>query len=165
MNLKMRILHRYLGYFLAGIMAMYALSGIVLIFRDTDIFHKIIPIEKQLPADTKLEDLGKALDLKRLKIERTEGDTAFFKEGTYNLTTHIANYTKRELPLLLEKMTELHKSNSSKPLFFLNIFFGLSLLFFVVSAFWMYLPSTSVFKKGMYFVLAGVVFTLVLLLL
>ena len=34
MNNKMRIFHRYLGFFLAGIMAVYALSGIVLIFRD-----------------------------------------------------------------------------------------------------------------------------------
>jgi uncharacterized iron-regulated membrane protein len=33
---KMRLYHRYLGYFLAGIMAMYAISGITLIFRDTD---------------------------------------------------------------------------------------------------------------------------------
>jgi len=28
-----RILHRYLGYFLAGIMMVYALSGIALIFK------------------------------------------------------------------------------------------------------------------------------------
>ena len=33
---NMRIIHRYLGFFLAGIMAVYALSGIVLILRDTD---------------------------------------------------------------------------------------------------------------------------------
>ena len=35
-KVTMRVLHRYLGFFLAGIMAVYALSGIVLIFRDTD---------------------------------------------------------------------------------------------------------------------------------
>jgi uncharacterized iron-regulated membrane protein len=33
---KFRVIHRYLGFFLAGIMALYALSGIVMIFRDTD---------------------------------------------------------------------------------------------------------------------------------
>lgn len=32
----MRVYHRYLGFFLAGIMAVYAISGVVLIFRDTD---------------------------------------------------------------------------------------------------------------------------------
>ncbi len=33
---QMRVIHRYLGFFLVGIMAVYSLSGIVLIFRDTD---------------------------------------------------------------------------------------------------------------------------------
>lgn len=37
---KMRTYHRYLGFFLAGIMAMYSISGIVLIFRDTDFLKK-----------------------------------------------------------------------------------------------------------------------------
>jgi uncharacterized iron-regulated membrane protein len=36
MNIKMRIIHRYLGFFLAGIMAVYAISGILLIFRETN---------------------------------------------------------------------------------------------------------------------------------
>jgi uncharacterized iron-regulated membrane protein len=34
----MRIFHRYLGFFLSGIMTVYALSGVVLIFRDSDFF-------------------------------------------------------------------------------------------------------------------------------
>jgi uncharacterized iron-regulated membrane protein len=33
---KMRIFHRYLGFFLAGIMATYSISGIILIFRETE---------------------------------------------------------------------------------------------------------------------------------
>lgn len=32
----MGIFHRYLGFFLAGIMIVYAVSGIVLTFRNTD---------------------------------------------------------------------------------------------------------------------------------
>ena len=36
LNTTMRVYHRYLGFFLAGIMAVYAISGIVMIFRDTD---------------------------------------------------------------------------------------------------------------------------------
>jgi uncharacterized membrane protein (DUF485 family) len=69
----------------------------------------------------------------------------------------------KELPSVLAKMTELHKARSQQPLFFLNIFFGLSLLFFVLSAFWMYMPKTSVFKKGLYFTFGGIVLTLILL--
>ena len=36
----MRIYHRYLGFFLAGIMAIYSISGIIMIFRDTDFLKK-----------------------------------------------------------------------------------------------------------------------------
>jgi hypothetical protein len=60
-------------------------------------------------------------------------------------------------------MTQLHKANTDKPLFFLNILFGLSLLFFVISSFWMFLPGSNIFKKGMYFALAGLALALLLI--
>jgi hypothetical protein len=68
-----------------------------------------------------------------------------------------------ELPYVLDKMTHLHKASTEDPLYYLNIFFGFSLLFFVVSAFWMYMPNTSVFKRGLIFTAAGIILTLVLL--
>lgn len=163
MNRKMRVYHRYLGFFLAGIMAVYALSGMVLVFRDTDYFHRVTEETKVLPADTKTENLGEALGMRRLKVEKVEDGIAYFKDGTYNLETHMATYTKKELPYVLERMTHLHKATSDRPLAFLNIFFGLSLLFFVISTFWMFLPKTDIFRKGMYFTLVGVLLTLLLL--
>ncbi|MBI1182764.1 hypothetical protein GC194_00730 [bacterium] len=163
MHKKMRIYHRYLGFFLVGIMAMYALSGIVLIFRDSNVFKKEVQKTQTLPQGTSLEELGRALRIRDLKIEKTEGDMVYFEQGVYNTTTGEATYTQYELPFVLEKMTHLHKTSSDKPLAFLNIFFGVSLLFFVVSSFWMYLPKTDIFKKGLYFVAAGVVLTLLLL--
>ncbi|NAS30728.1 hypothetical protein GTQ40_07075 [Flavobacteriaceae bacterium R38] len=162
-SLKMRIVHRYLGFFLVGIMAVYALSGIVLIFRDTDIFKKTIEIEKQVAPNLKKNELGPQLKLRRLKVEKVDGNIYHFNNGTYNVDTGVANYTIKRLPFVLDKMAHLHKSKSGEPLFFLNIFFGLSLFFFVVSAFWMYLPKTPVFKKGLYFTFAGIVLTLILL--
>jgi hypothetical protein len=36
----MRITHRYLGYFLAGMMAVYAISGVLLVYRDTGFLKK-----------------------------------------------------------------------------------------------------------------------------
>ncbi|WP_313216205.1 hypothetical protein [Soonwooa sp.] len=47
----MRIVHRYLGYFLAGIMAVYAISGILLVYRDTDFLKKEIKYEKKFDAN------------------------------------------------------------------------------------------------------------------
>jgi hypothetical protein len=61
-------------------------------------------------------------------------------------------------------MTKMHKATNKQPLYFLNIFFGLSLLFFVASSFWMFLPKTTIFRKGLYFALAGFLLTLLMVL-
>lgn len=161
--MKMRIYHRYLGFFLAGIMAVYAISGIILIFRNTDFLKQEIIIVKQIPAETPFNAIGEALNIRNFKVEKQEGNLIYFKNGVYDSSTGKAEITNKSLPYVLDKMTKMHKANSNSPLFFLNIFFGLSLLFFVLSAFWMYLPGSSVFKKGMYFVLAGLVFALVVI--
>lgn len=159
----MRVYHRYLGYFLAGIMAVYAISGITMIFRDTDFLKYETLNEKQLEPNIKIEELGRALRIRDLKIEKEEGDILLFKQGTYNKATGIAQYSSKEWPFVIQKLTNLHKADTRHPLFFLNVFFGLALFFFVLSSFWMFLPGTSVFKKGLYFALAGVVLTLLLI--
>ena len=159
----MRILHRYIGFFLAGIMAVYALSGIVLIYRETDFLKREKQVEKKINPGVKEVELGKMLGIRDFKISRTEGDTVYFKQGTYNNITGVANYTSRQLPYVLNQLTQLHKASTKKPLYWLNTFFGVSLLFFVVSSFWMFKPKTSIFKKGIYFTIAGIILTLILL--
>lgn len=160
---SMRVLHRYLGFFLAGIMAVYAISGIVLIFRDTDFLKSEHTEEIKIEPNIKNENIGKALDLRRYNFEREEGDMVYFKNGDYNKKTGVAHITSKELPYILDKMTHLHKASTDDPLYWLNIFFGVALLFFVLSAFWMYLPKTKVFKTGLLYSLAGLVLTLILL--
>ncbi len=162
-NNTMRIYHRYLGYFLAGIMAVYAISGIVMIFRDTDFLKKEKQVEQRLAPGLNADSLGKAIRIRDLKIESQRGDIVYFKDGTYNITTGVANYTVKSLPVILDKLTRFHKASTKQPLYYLNIFFGISLLFFVVSAFWMFLPKTTIFRKGLIFTLAGLVLALILL--
>ena len=159
----MRIYHRYLGFFLAGIMAVYAISGIILIFRDTDFLKQTTQVEKQLQPGLTADALGKAIKIRDLKIESVNGDIQTFKTGTYNTATGAVTYTTKTLPRLVEKLTHLHKANTKDPLFYLNIFFGVSLLFFVISSFWMFMPKTSIFKKGMIYTIAGIILTLILL--
>ncbi len=162
-SMKMRILHRYLGFFLAGIMAVYAISGIVLIFRDSDTFKKTVTIEKTLDSGLGEKQIGAAIRKKNLKITSEEDNVLYFKEGSYNSLTGETVYTKKELPFILDKMTHFHKAKSGDPLYFLNIFFGLGLLFFVISAFWMFIPSSSIFRKGLLFAAGGIVLALILL--
>lgn len=159
----MRLIHRYLGFFLAGIMAVYAISGIVLTFRDTDLLKREVHHVRNLQPGIATEELGKALEKGRFRVYREEGDLVFFDGGTYNRKTGVADYTEKKLPLVLDNMNKLHKMNSAHPLYWLSIFFGVALLFFVISSFWMFMPHTSVFKKGMYFTVAGMILTVVLL--
>lgn len=163
MSNSMRVYHRYLGYFLAGIMAVYALSGIVLIFRDTAFLKKEKIIEKDLSPNLTAEILGREIRIRDLKFTNENGDLATFSQGTYTKSTGHVKYTVKSLPKAVEKLTQLHKASTKDPLFFLNVFFAVSLLFFVVSSFWMFMPKTAIFKKGLYFTLAGVLLTLILL--
>tara|TARA_Y100000996_G_scaffold129698_1_gene98501 strand:+ start:84 stop:593 length:510 start_codon:yes stop_codon:yes gene_type:complete len=158
-----RIIHRYLGFYLVGIMAVYSISGISLIFRKTDTFKKVTLIQTKL--DTKLDRLalGKILKINNLKFTKTEKGIRYFKEGQYNMYTGETIYLKKELPYLLKKMQSLHKATTKSPVYWLNIFFGSSLMFFVVSSFWMFLPNTTVFKKGILFSIAGIIMTIVIL--
>ena len=90
-------------------------------------------------------------------------EKVYFNKGRYNKSTGEVVYSKKELPFFLKKMQALHKATTKSPVYWLNIFFGISLLFFVISSFWMFLPSTSVFKKGIYFSLAGILMTIIIL--
>ena len=160
---NMRVYHRYLGFFLAGIMAIYSVSGIIMIFRDTDFLkqenHKVLTVATGLESHA----VGAAIKIKNLKILSDTLDVITFPQGTYNKITGVAEFKVKELPYLLNKMTKMHKATHKDPLYYLNIFFGLSLFFFVISSFYMFMPGTTIFKKGMYFTLAGIVLVLVML--
>lgn len=160
---NMRVIHRYLGFFLAGIMAVYALSGMVLIFRDTDFLKREKQIVQMIKPNASEKEIGEMLKMRQFKVDKTEGDLLYFRDGTYNKSTGKAEFTVKQLPTILEKMTHLHKAKTEDPLYYFNIFFGLSLLFFVISAFWMFMPKTTIFKRGLYFTLGGIILTLILL--
>ncbi len=142
-------------------MAIYALSGVIMIFRNTD----FLKVEKQMVRTVdpglKAEKLGQVLKIRGLKaVSETEAEIVF-KEGSYNRLTGEARFSKKELPLVLKKFEEMHKATSDRPLFFLNVFFGVSLLFFVVSSFFMYLPKSRIMKVGMAYAFAGLVLAVV----
>ena len=145
-------------------MAVYAISGITLIFRDTDFLKSEKQVERQIKPNVSNEELGRELRIRDLKVEKEEGDVVSFSQGTYNKATGVANYKTKQLNRFIDKLQHLHKADTKSPLFYLNVFFGLSLFFFVVSAFYMFLLGTSTFKKGLYFTLAGLVLTVILLL-
>ena len=53
-----RIIHRYLGFYLAGIMAVYSISGVSLIFRKTDAFKKAEASAKARSSKIKFKNIS-----------------------------------------------------------------------------------------------------------
>lgn len=158
---SIRKYHRWLGFFLAGIIAIYAISGVLLIFRKTD-FLKFPQAEvRQLEPGLHIESLGENLRLKNFKVESESNDTIIFNLGQYDKSTGEAVINTVDYPKPLAKLVKLHKATHNSPLFFLNIGFGISLLFFVVSAFLMFMPKLPFFKNGIKISIAGALFALV----
>jgi hypothetical protein len=158
-----RILHRYLGFFLAGIMIIYALSGITLVFRTTNTFKLIVNKTTEIETMLSAEDLGRAIRIKNLEVLNESNELITFKEGTYNKVTGVAEYTTYELPRWLDALTHFHKATTNDPLYYFNLFFGASLLFFAVSAFFMFLPKSPMFKKGLIYTAAGIALAIIML--
>lgn len=156
--------HRWIGFFLAGIMAVYALSGILLVFRSTDFLKFEQHYEKQLSANLNGKALGESLKLKGFKLLSEGSDTIEFRQGQYDKASGIATYSKMDYPFPLNKMVKLHKATTNSPLYILNISFGVALLFYVVSAFLMFMPKALVYKNGLKIAGVGFLFAVLMVL-
>ena len=161
---RFRVYHRYLGFFLAGIMTIYALSGTIMIFRTTDFLKQDKIKEREIGANIPAEELGAKLFIRNLQVLNEDENTVTFSQGSYDKTTGVATYKVKELPFVLQKLEKLHKATTNSPLYFLNIFFGISLLFFSVSAFFMYTKTNKVLRKGVIVAIAGFIFAVIIVL-
>ncbi|MEP1447441.1 MAG: hypothetical protein ABJK37_15160 [Paraglaciecola sp.] len=155
--------HRWLGFFLSGIMAVYAISGILLIFRNTDILKYPQQEQRQLATQLSADALGEQLRIKGFRVLEQNESTVIFKQGSYDKTSGLAVVNRKDYPLVLQKLVKLHKATTNSPLYWLNISFGASLLFFVFSAFIMFLPKTKLFRNGLKIAGVGFIFAILVL--
>jgi len=163
-NYYMRSLHRDIGFFAFGLVVIYVLSGIVLIYRDTEFLKREVTVERQLKPNMDIGDVGKELKLRDFKVTKTEGEVIFFQNGTYNKTSGAAVFTSKEVMFPLNKFINFHKAISGKATHWFNLVFGVVFLFLAVSSLWMFKANTKTFRRGMILVGAGILFTVVLLL-
>jgi hypothetical protein len=160
----MRLFHRYIGFFVIGLTLVYGFSGIIMVFRDTDFLKQEKHIEKQVPQNLKVQELGQALRIRNLEGVKVAGDTISFKNGWYNKATGQVQYTEKSWPAFIEKLSFVHKTPSKRATSFVSILFALSLIFLAISSFWMFKPKTKFFRNGMIVVGMGVLVTIILLL-
>lgn len=159
---SIRQYHRWLGFFLAGIMAVYAISGVTLIFRRTEFLKFDTVIERELEPNLSAELIIENLRIRGLEVTQVTSDAIVLNQGQYDINTGVATITVKRYPMVIDKMTRLHKATHNSPLFWLNITFGMSLLFFVISAFLMFLPKIPLYKNGLKIAAGGVIFAILM---
>ncbi|MEW9798904.1 hypothetical protein [Alteromonas sp. CYL-A6] len=160
----LRKYHRWLGFFLAGIMSVYAISGILLIFRPTDFMKFENVTVHQLSPALSAANVADTLKVKGLKVVSETPEKVILNMGEYDKASGAATVTTKEYPAVLNKMVKLHKATNNSPLYWLNIAFGLTLLFFVVSAFLMFMPHIPLYKSSLKIAAAGAVFAVLVVL-
>jgi len=157
----MRALHRDIGFLMVGLTIVYCVSGIVLVYRDTDLFtidkHYIETIEANMEAS----ELGSALQLRRLRVQHEVADTIYFNYGNYCKSSGVANYTINTYPDTVWTMNSFHKLKSKSSMSWMAVVYGVLLFFLAVSSLWMYKPRSKKFKRGMILTAVGLIIALV----
>jgi hypothetical protein len=161
----MRYLHNKIGFFVVGLVIIYSLSGLIQTYRDTNLLKHEIFHEKQLSPNLSESQLGANLKLRNFKVNKSAGNTLYFQEGTYNIQTGMASYVTKEWYSWIVPFVDLHKTASKNITHYFTTLFGVALLFLSISAFWMFKPGTKLFSSGVYLTIAGVIASIILLLL
>ncbi|MDX1642653.1 MAG: hypothetical protein R3220_13205, partial [Balneolaceae bacterium] len=86
-----------------------------------------------------------------------------FGSGTYNKETGVANYTVYELPAILDKFNDLHKTMSSSAASPFTALLGFLLLFMAISSLWMFKTTSPHFKRGMVLTAVGILASVALM--
>ncbi|WP_346863507.1 hypothetical protein [uncultured Draconibacterium sp.] len=162
---SVRSWHRDIGFFVIGLTLIYALSGIVLLFRDTDFLKQEKQVTRSIEPGKQESELGAVLRMRDFKVTKTDGDLLYFDTGFYNQKTGELEYVSKELPAFLQKITGLHKAISGNKSFWINLIYGFLLLFMALSAPFMFKSRTKMLRRGIYISAAGFVFVLIYLLL
>ena len=158
----MRVLHRDIGFLMIGLTLVFALSGILLVYRSTDFMKSETQVTRTLEPAMTIEDVGRALHLRKLAVGEDDGRRVAFSagamasDGRYDRETGEVSYTTQQLPSVLEKLNALHKTGSGSPLHWFSVVYGGLLTFLALSSLWMFKPKTRPFRRGL--VLAGVGF-------
>lgn len=152
-----RNLHRDIGFLVIGMTVLFCVSGVVLIYRDTDVFLIDKIVEEKIRPQLSENQLYKELPFRRFNVEKVEGDIVYFGQGWYNYKTGDVYYTITTYPWLIKKFNYFHRSISKEATHWIAALYGILLLFLSLSSFWMYKPSSNNFRRGIILTGIGVV--------
>ncbi len=158
-----RILHRDIGFFVIGLTVIYCISGVLLIYRDTNFLRSELQIERTLEAGLSENRLLQTLKLKGAKITGVDEGEIHFSGGTYNKESGEVSYVTKDYSQPFRAFNKIHKAPSQDSRHWFMVLYAVSLLFLALSSFWMYRPGTTYFKRGLIIALAGSMASVVLI--
>ena len=158
-----RNLHRDIGFIVVGLTVIYVLSGILLIYRDSDFlkFEKVV--EKTVSINLNEKDLGNALHIRNIEVIENKGDSIVFSNGVYCKSTGAVQYTEKTHPEFLNKMNSFHKSSNKDIKHWFSIIYAILLFFLAISSFWMFKSGTKKFYRGVILTALGLLIAMVFL--
>ncbi len=145
----MRALHRDIAFITIGFTIVYALSGMLLVYRNTDFLKKENQYENTLAAGIAKEKLGGELKIRNLQVEKDIEGVYYFKNGTYNSLTGEARYTKMEYPAFVGKIVNLHKLSGTSKMHWMSTLYGGLLFFLAFSSLFMYRKGTKLRRRSL----------------
>jgi len=163
----MRALHRDIGFFLIGITIIYCISGIVLTYRDRGWLRYETIVENNIQPRLSLNNFSE-INRGRIMVRDYDGENIYFmgrgiKDGKYHQPTGKITYKTMQYPYILSKFNQLHLTSGRSPIHFFTALYGVLLAFLAISSFWMYKPGSKMLKRGIYLSIAGVVASILLM--
>ncbi len=160
----MRSLHRDIGFLTIGLTLVYALSGVILIYRNTSFLRYEKRTEKVIEANLPVEQLGAKLRMHRFKVTSQKGDTIFFNGGHYIPATGEAVVVRKTYPETVMKLIRLHMMSGRNQFAIVGGIYGILLTFLAISGLFMYKFKSRNGRRGIVLTLLGVIFSVILLL-
>ncbi|MGL4994082.1 MAG: hypothetical protein ACRC6R_08200 [Bacteroidales bacterium] len=157
LSIVMRKLHRDLGFLAVGLTLIYALSGILLMFRGSDLLMKEVKYEKQLEVGLNSADLEKEISYRRFKVKSENQDKIIFNVGEYDKASGIAIYQLNEYITPFKQFVSLHKITSKSPALWFMVGYGLILCFLAISGLFMFKTTSQQFKRGVILTTIGII--------
>ncbi|TRX70591.1 hypothetical protein [Carboxylicivirga sp. M1479] len=159
----MRALHRDIGFLMIGLTIIYCISGIVLVYRDTDTFTIDEQYIENIKPNMAAHELGSALKLRRLRVLEETADTIYFNYGNYCKSSGEAVYTINTYPDVVWLINGFHKTKSRFGAHWLAVIYGVLLFFLAISSLWMYKPKSKKFIRGLVLTAIGLIIAVIAL--
>ncbi len=155
----MRTLHRDLGFITIGLTVVFALSGSLLVFRDTP-FMKVEKLEEmQLEAGLDGLELSQKVRVRGFRVERIEEHMIYFNSGSYNQETGETMINRMVYPSPIDKLVDLHKVTSKSPMAWIAAIYGFILTFFAISGMLMFRVGSPNSKRAFILTVGSIVLT------